>query len=214
MDVVAARADPRRVLVGGEDIEELEGALGGLNGDDISVEAGNVGEDGVEVRVAEVGVGLGVVTDASSCEAERVDSPGEVGVPVDLAEGQTLTDGRLVDLDGEDASLLKVADLVTEGKSKLHSLGLLVNVGTRERPVENGDRASEHALDRLAGKLLGVAGPADGHRAGAGHVGNDNGGTNVARAVRLDPGVLGEDETSELLAEVLDHVVTLGLAMD
>ena len=34
------------------------------------------------------------------------------------------------------------------------------------------------------------------------------------RTVALNPTVLGEDEALELLAEVLNHVVTLGLAVD
>src|SRR3954452_10990809 len=36
----------------------------------------------------------------------------------------------------------------------------------------------------------------------------------IARAIRLHPGVLREDVAVHLLGEVLDHVVSLGLAMD
>ena len=37
---------------------------------------------------------------------------------------------------------------------------------------------------------------------------------NLPRTVALHPAVLGEGEALELLAEVLDHVVTLGLTVD
>ena len=42
-------------------------------------------------------VGLRLVLDAGGRETERVDGPGQVGVPVGAAERQTLANGRLVD---------------------------------------------------------------------------------------------------------------------
>lgn len=42
----------------------------------------------------------------------------------------------------------------------------------------------------------------------------DDGGADATRSVGLDPSVLGENESVELLAEVLDHVVALGLSVD
>jgi hypothetical protein len=96
-------------------------------------------EDEVEVRVAEVGVSLSLVLDTGGSELERVDGPGEVGVPVDLTEGKTLTDSGLVDLDGEDAGLLEVDNLVAKGEGELLALDLLRDVGTGEGPVEDGD---------------------------------------------------------------------------
>lgn len=56
MDVVDSRADRVGVVELAEDLEELEVRLGRLNRDDIGVETDDVREDGVEVRVAEVGV--------------------------------------------------------------------------------------------------------------------------------------------------------------
>ena len=49
---------------------------------------------------------------------------------------------------------------------------------------------------------------------GARDVRDNDRGTNVTRAVRLNPSELGEDEAVELLTEVLNHVVTLGLTVD
>jgi hypothetical protein len=42
------------------------------------------------------------------------------------------TDSRLVDLDGVNASLLEIDDLVTEGKSKLLGLELTADISTGE----------------------------------------------------------------------------------
>jgi hypothetical protein len=126
----------------------------------------------------------------------------------------TYTKGRLIDLDDEDAVLLKVDDLVTEGQSELLALDGLVDVVTREGPPQAGDRASKHAFHRLLGNRSSVLGLLDGHGSRAGDVAHNDGGTDAAGAVRLNPSVGGEDVALEALAEVLDHVVTLRLAVD
>ena len=92
----------------------------------------------------------------------------------------TLTKSRLVDLNGLDASLLKVHNLIAESKRKLLALELTGDVGTRERPVEDRDRASEHTLHGLAADALRVAAPTNGHGLGAADVGNQDGGTDIA----------------------------------
>ena len=96
-----------------------------------------MGEDVSEVGVAEVGVDLAVVADTRCGETERVNSPLEVVVPVFLSEGQTFSDSGLVDLDGLDAGVGEVDDLVTESKCELLGLDFLRDIGTREGPVEN-----------------------------------------------------------------------------
>jgi hypothetical protein len=175
VDVVDTGTDGVRVLRLLKDVEELEVALGRLDRDDVGVEAGNVLKDVVlskrsaymdlssqmwgrthKVRVAEVAVGLSVVFDTGSGELERIDGPAEVTVPVDAAERKTFTDGGLIDLDGKDASVGEVDDLVAESERKLLALELAANIGTGERPVEDGDGASQHALDGLLGERLGV----------------------------------------------------------
>jgi hypothetical protein len=165
----------------------------------------------VEVGVAEVRVGLSLVLNTGGSETERVDSPGEVLVPFGLPQGETFTDRRLVDLDSEDTSLLEVDDLVTESESELLALNLLGNIGTGEGPVEDGDGTGEHTLHGALGEGLSVGRPADGDGSRAGDVGDDDRGTNVSGSVRLNPGVLGEDESREVLSEVLRHVVTFSL---
>lgn len=86
----------------------------------------------------------------------------------------TLTDGRLIDLDGLDSSLFEVNDFVTESKGELPGLHLLGNIGTREGPVEDSDRTGEHTLHWLLGQALSVAAPFDSHRTRAADVGDDD----------------------------------------
>lgn len=185
MNVVNSRANLVGVTVLLECMQELHVALGRLDGDDISVKALNRGEDIVEVRVTEVGVSLESVGNACGGELERVDSPGEVGIPVNAAKRKlkgiasanelvvksgrtyTLADGRLVDLDGVDTGLLKVTDLVAESKRELLGLQFTRNIGTRERPVQDGDGTSKHALHGFLGDALGVRAPLHGHRSRA-----------------------------------------------
>lgn len=96
-----------------------------------------------------------LVLDAGGRELERVDGPREVAVPVDLAEREALADGRLVDLDRKDAGVGEVDDLVAERERELLALDLLRDVGTRERPVEDGDRALQDRDARSVSTSLG-----------------------------------------------------------
>ena len=214
VDVKDTGADVRRVADLLEGAEQVLTRLGVLDRDHVGVELDDRLHDEREVRVAEVRSNVHGVRAARGGETERVDGPSEVAGPVLLAERETLTDGGLVDLDGTNTGLLEVDDLVAEGKGDLLGLHLLADVGTGERPVEDGDGAGKHALHGLLGEALGVRRPADGHGSGTADVRDNDGGTNVARAERLNPGVLGEDEAVEELTEVLNHVVTLGLTVD
>ncbi|KAI3484742.1 hypothetical protein L1887_52028 [Cichorium endivia] len=214
VDVKDTGANVRGVADLLEGAEEVLAGLGVLDRDHVGVELDDRLHDERKVRVAEVRGDVHGVAAARGRETERVDGPSEVAGPVLLAERQTLTDGGLVDLDGADTGLLEVDDLVAEGEGDLLGLNLLADVGTGEGPVEDGDGAGEHALHGLLGEALGVRRPADGHGRRAADVRDDDGGADVARAERLDPGVLGEDEAVEQFAEVLHHVVTLGLAVD
>ena len=86
MDVVDTGADLVRITVLLESIEQLEVALGSLNGDDISIQRLDGGEDIVEVGVTEVRVGLKSIGDTSGSELEGGNGPAEVLLPVSLAE--------------------------------------------------------------------------------------------------------------------------------
>lgn len=214
VDVVDTRADLVGVAVRLEDIKELEVGLGSLDGDDISVKSLDRGEDVSKVRVTEVGVDLDVVLNTRGGESERVNGPGKVVVPVGLSEGKTLSDSGLVDLDSLDTGVGEVNDLVSEGKSKLLRLNLLGDISSREGPVKDGNGASKHTLHGLLSEALSVSRPLNGHGRRSGDVRDNDRGSDVSGTVRLDPTELSEDETVELLAKVLDHVVSLGLAVD
>ena len=215
VDVVNTGANVARVGLVDEDLEELSVRLAVLNGQDISIEGSDGVEEVLELGVAEVRVDLSAIGDTSSGQLEGVNSPLEVGnTGVTRAERKTLTESGLVDLDHSDASGLKVNNLVAESESELLSLDGLVDIVTGERPTQTSDGTSEHTLHGLGGDGSGVLRLLDGHRSRAGDITDDDRRTHAAGAVRLNPGVGGENVTSEALTEVLHHVVTLGLAVD
>jgi hypothetical protein len=86
VDVVDTRPDLVRVTKLLESRQQLEVALGSLDGDDVRIETLDRREDVVEVRVAEVRVGLSSITNTGGGEPEGVDSPGKISIPVDAAE--------------------------------------------------------------------------------------------------------------------------------
>lgn len=215
MDVVDTGANVARVGLVDEDLEELGVRLAVLNGQDIGIESGDGVEEVLELRVAEVGVDLSAIGDTSGRQLEGVNSPLEVGnTGLTSTEGKTLAESRLVDLNHSNASGLKINNLVAESKSELLSLDRLVDIVTGERPPEASDGTSKHALHGLGGDGSSELGLLHGHGGGTRDVTDDDGGTHAAGAVRLNPGVGGENVTSESLTEVLHHVVTLGLTVN
>ncbi|KAJ8092855.1 hypothetical protein PM082_023488 [Marasmius tenuissimus] len=65
VNIVDARANAVGIAAALEGIDELQVSLGGFDGDNISIETLKLREDVVEVGVAEVRVGLGLVLDTS-----------------------------------------------------------------------------------------------------------------------------------------------------
>jgi hypothetical protein len=146
----------------------------------------------------------------------------------------TLPNSRLVDLNGMNAGLLEVDNLITKSKSKLLRLQFSGDVGAGEGPVEDGDGAGQHSLHGLLGDALSIATPSDGHGTFTVDVGDDDRGTNISkedygqyliraircrneylpRTVTLDPSILSEDKSNELFTKVLNHVVSLRFTMD
>ena len=215
VDIVHTRTDVTGVVLGLEDLQELGIGLAVLDGENISVKSLNGVEEVLELGVAEVRVDLSGIGDTSGGQLESIDGPLDVGVTLaTLAKRKTLTQSRLIDLDHGNTSLLKVNNLITQGKGQLLSLLALVDVVTGERPSKTGDGTSKHTLHGLAADRNSVLGLLDGHGGRTADVTVDNGGTNAAGAVRLHPRLLGESVTSQALTEVLNHVVTLRLAVD
>lgn len=214
MDIVDTRSDVARVSLVDEDLEKLGVGFGVLDGEDISIKSSNGVEEVLELRVAEVGMDLSGILNTSSGELEAVDSPLQVGIALlARAKGQTFTKGWLVNLNDVNAILLKVNNLVTEGKGKLLGLNRLVDVDTREGPPKASNGSSKHTLHRLLRDRGSVLALLDSHSSGAGDITDNDRGTNASRSVRLDPSVGRENVTLESLSEVLHHVVTLGLTV-
>lgn len=215
VDVIDTGADVTGIGRVDEDTEELGVRLAVLNGQDISIEGGDGVEEVLELGVAEVGVDLGGILNTGGGELESLDSPLEVGVALlASAERETLTESGLIDLDDVDTGLLEVDNLVAESQSKLLSLDGLVNVVTRERPSQAGDGTSKHTLHGLAGDGDGVLGLLDGHGGRSRDIANNDGRTDAAGTVALNPGVGSEGITIKTLTEVLNHVVTLRLTVN
>jgi hypothetical protein len=215
VDIVDTRADVARVGGVDEDLEQLGVRLAVFDGQDIGIQSRNGVEEVLELRVTEVRVDLGGVLDTSGGQAEGLDSPVQVGLTLLTgAQGQTLTQSRLIDLDDVDASLLKVNDLVTESQGKLLGLDGLVDIVTGERPPKAGNGASQHALHGLLGDGHSVLGLLDGHGSGTGDVTDDDRGADATGTVALNPGVGGEGVAVQALTEELHHIVTLRLTVD
>jgi hypothetical protein len=81
----------------------------------VGVQGADPVHDVPELRVAHVRVDLGFVPDPRGGEPVGEDRPLEILVPAVAAQGQTLADRRLVDLDHADAGRLEVLHLVADG---------------------------------------------------------------------------------------------------
>lgn len=184
VDVVNTWANVAWVGLVDEHFQELGVRLAVLDREDIGIESGNGMEEVLELRVAEVRVDLRGVLNTSSGQLEAVDGPAEVLLTLGArTKRQTLTESRLIDLDDVDASLFKVDNLVTDGKSELLRLDGLVNVITRERPTETGDRTREHTLHWLLADAGGVLALLDRHGSWTGDITNENWWSDAAGAV-------------------------------
>lgn len=214
MDVKDTWTNAGVVAMGGKGAQDLHVALGVLDCQDIGIHADNGLENILEVTVAHMGVDDSGVGDAGSREQESIDGPLEVVVKVNSTKRKTLTDGRLINLDVDNTSLLQINDLVTDGKGELGADDRAGDVITDEGPLQAGDGASQHTLHGLGGQRLSIDGLFDSHRVDAVDITKDDWGTDATGAVGSDPAVLGEDIALETLTKVGDHVVTLGLAVD
>ena len=215
MDVVDTWADVAWVGFVNEDLEQFRITLTVLDGQNVGVQRRDGMEEILELGVAEVRVDLGRVRDTSGGEAESLDGVGEVVLTLAaLSKWETLTKGGLIDLDDVDACGFEVNDLVTQSKSELLSLLGLVDIVTWEGPSEAGDGTCEHTLHGSFGNTHGILGFLDGHWGGARDITDHDRRADTAGAVALNPRELGEGITGQALAEVLHHVVSLGLTVN
>ncbi len=150
VDVVDARADLLCVAGALPVVQQLHARARRLDQQHVGVHLLDLLHDVAEVRVAHVGVDLGLVAHRRGRDPEAVDGPLQVLVPAVAAQRQPLADRRLVDLDHLDPGLLEVGDLVADRERELLA-GLRARlVVADERPLEHRHRAGEHPLDRLA----------------------------------------------------------------
>ena len=185
-----------------------------LDGRHIGVQALDGVDDLAELGVAQVRVDLSVRAHRGGGQAEGSHGPVQVVSVAVGVQGQKLAQGGFVDLDGGDAGSLEVGYLVAQGQTDLVGNLAQGQVVAREGPRDDRDGTGEHALDGLVGQRLGVGGPSHGHGRGARDVAPQDRRARAARTVGLYPAVARGCEAVEQLGEVLDHVVTLGFAVD
>ena len=89
-----------------------------------------------------------------------------------------------------------------------------MDIITGERPSEAGDWTSQHALHRLLGDGDGVFRLFDGHWCRSGDVTNNDRRTDASGTVALNPSMCGESITVQTLTKVLNHVISLRLAVN
>ena len=124
-----------------------------------------------------------------------------------------LAQRSLVDLDDADTGLFQIQHLLADGQCQLPA-----GRGTRliiphERPVQHRHRTGEHALHRAFRERLCMLRPGNRHRMRTADVTEQDGRLHTARPIGLHPAKAAEGIAFQLLAEILHHVVTLGLAM-
>ena len=213
MDVVHAGADPEGIADGIEIVEDLHMRAGRLHRGDIGIQGRDRADDLPEFGVAQVGVDLRVVAHTGGRQAERADRPVQIPLLSIAAQRQQFAQGRLVDLDQADPRRLQIHRLVANRQGHL-SRGIRERlVVADERPGQDRDRTGQHALDRLVGERLRIGDPVHRHGGGADHVAVQDGRPHAPGAVGLHPAVVGRGEAVELLGEVLNHVVALGLTV-
>ncbi len=150
---------------------------------------------------------------AGGGEQEALHAPVQVVRLVTLAQRQGLAKRRLVDLNDRDTGGFQIDHLVTQRERQGSARMLDRFVVAHERPFEHGDRPGQHAFDRAIAAALSVARPTHGHRLFALDVAKQDRRFDAARAVALYPALGRDQHALQQLAEILDHVVALGLAM-
>ena len=160
-----------------------------------------------------MGVDLGFVLHAVGADAERFHRPVQVGLPLRATQGQSLAQGGFIDLDDAHPGPLQVQHFLADGQCQLQAGHRARLVVTHKGPVQDRDRAGQHALHRLVGQRLCIADPFDRHRFRPADIAKQDRRFDAARAIGLHPAELAERIAIQLLAEVFDHVIALGLAM-
>src|SRR6267143_1118906 len=211
MDVVHTGADLIGILVLLEALQQLRAGAGVLDRDHIRIHPLDHLQHVVELAVAHVRVNLGGVTHTSRRQPEGVHGPPQVVRPIGAPQRQPFARRRFVDLEHADLRRCEIDHHVADGQRDLLGGFRARLVVAHERPLQDRHWTRQHALHRTLRERLRVPAPAYCHRARPCDVAKDDRRLHIASAEGLHPAVLGERESGELLAEILDHVVAFEL---
>ena len=131
-----------------------------------------------------------------------------------LIQRKQLTQCWLIDLNNGNSGVLKIGDFVAQSQTDLISNFSQRQIIAREGPGDDGDRASQHSLNRVIGQRLRVTRPFNSHGVRTDNIPPQNRRTGASRTIRLDPTVLRCGETFKLFSKVLNHIVTLCFTVD
>ena len=111
-------------------------------------------------------------------------------------------------------SFFQIQNLFADRQTDLESHLPQRNVLTRERPIQDRHRTSEHPFDRFVGKTLRIFRIEHGDRVFASDITEDDRRLDASCSVGLYPGFFGKYVSSQVFAEEFNHVVALGFAVD
>ena len=131
-----------------------------------------------------------------------------------LIQRKQLAQCWLIDLNNSNSGVLEIGDLVAQSQTDLISNLSQRQIIAREGPGDDGDRTSQHALNRVISQRLRVTCPFNSHCVRTDNIPPQDRRTCASRTIRLDPAVLRCSETFKLFSKVLNHIVTLCFAVD
>src|SRR5258708_34098166 len=130
-----------------------------------------------------------------------------------MPQGQSLTQGRLADLNHAHASRFQILHFIAHRQGNLSTGVRRWLVIASKGPLQDGNRPREHAFHGASGERLSKLRPAHRHGTRTCHVAVDDGRADTERSIALHPALLCEQHPRELLSEVLDHITALELTM-
>ena len=146
MDVVDAGAHVVGIVRGGELIQRLHLAARSLQADDIRIQRGDGIHNVAKLGVAHVGVNLGLIPHTACGQAECLGSPSKINRLVHAAQGQPLTQRRLIHLNDLQARAFQIANFITQGERNLARHFRARQIIAHQAPLQNRDGTGEHAF--------------------------------------------------------------------
>ncbi|MPN18668.1 hypothetical protein SDC9_166031 [bioreactor metagenome] len=196
-------------------IDDRQFGTGGFERNDVRIHVIDILYDLLEFAVAHMRMHLRLRSHATVAKAECRNRPIKVlARPFFSADRQLLLQSRFIDLDDFDARFLQIENLFADRQTDLESHLPQRNVLTRERPIQDCHRTSEHPFDRFVGKTLRIFRIEHGDRVFASDVPENDRRLDASCSVGLYPSFFGKHVSSQVFAEEFNHVVALGFAVD